>query len=203
VSVEIPSSLKFDAAGLIPVIVQERATGDVLMVGYANEESLARTRESGNVTFWSRSRQKLWMKGESSGHVLRLREARTDCDRDALLMVVDPIGPTCHTGTRSCFGEDAVTAAGVLGDLERVIAERAQAKPEGSYTARLLADGDLALKKVGEEATEVVLAAKGEKKDRVAEESADLLYHLLVVLAQKQVPVAEVLEVLRQRRRER
>jgi phosphoribosyl-ATP pyrophosphohydrolase/phosphoribosyl-AMP cyclohydrolase len=202
VSVEVPGSLKTDASGLVPVVVQDQASGDVLMVGYANEEALARTAETGIAHFWSRSRGKLWMKGESSGNVLRVREARTDCDRDVLLLAVEPAGPTCHTGERTCFGNDALTDAGVLGELQRAIAERAAAPPEVSYTARLMAKGpDAALKKIGEEATEVLLAAKGESDARLAEESADLLYHLMVVLAQRRVPIESVLDVLRRRRR--
>jgi phosphoribosyl-AMP cyclohydrolase / phosphoribosyl-ATP pyrophosphohydrolase len=202
VSVEVPTSLKTDGGGLVPVVVQDHASGDVLMVAYANDEALAKTAETGIAHFWSRSRGKLWMKGESSGNVLRVREARTDCDRDVLLLAVEPAGPTCHTGERTCFGEEAITEAGVLAELQRAIADRAAAPPEMSYTARLMAKGlDGALKKIGEEATEVVLAAKGESDERLAEESADLLYHLMVVLAQRKVPIESVLEVLRRRRR--
>jgi len=204
VSVEIPGSLKLDASGLIPVIVQDHASGDVLMVAYANEQALARTAETGIATFWSRSRGKLWVKGETSGNTLRVRQARTDCDRDVLVLEAEPAGPACHNGTRTCFGDESMTAAGVLAELERVIVARKGASPDSSYTARLLAKGlDGALKKIGEEATEVVLAAKGESDERLAEESADLLYHLMVVLAQRQVPMAAVLEVLERRRRGR
>lgn len=201
-SVEIPGSLKYDAAGLIVVIVQERASGDILMVAYANAEAMARTGETGIAHFWSRSRGKLWQKGETSGNVLRVVEARTDCDRDAVLLVVDPAGPTCHTGSRTCFGDTTATAAGILGDLSRVIVTRGNASPESSYTARLLSQGlDATLGKISEEAAEVVQAARGGSGERLAEESADLLYHLLVVLAQKRVPVDAVLEVLRARRK--
>ncbi len=203
-SVAVPSSLKYDAAGLIPVVVQERASGDVLMVAFANEQAMARTAETGIAQFWSRSRGALWQKGETSGNVLRVHEVRTDCDRDTVLLLVDPAGPTCHTGARTCFGEDAASAAGILGELQRVIKDRAGANAAESYTARLLAKGpDAALKKLGEEATEVVLAAKGESDARLAEESADLLYHLMVVLAQRRVPVEAVLDVLRRRRKGR
>lgn len=201
-SVQIPGSLKFDGNGLIPVIAHDRASGDILMVAYANELALAKTAETGIAHFWSRSRGKLWMKGETSGHVLKVAAAHTDCDRDVLVVVVDPVGPACHNGTRTCFGDEAMTSAGVLAELERVVAERGAASPETSYTARLLAKGlDATLKKIGEEATEVVIAAKGESAERLAEESADLLYHLMVVLAQRKVPMADVLEVLRRRRR--
>jgi phosphoribosyl-ATP pyrophosphohydrolase/phosphoribosyl-AMP cyclohydrolase len=171
------------------------------MVAYANAEALARTVDTGLVHFWSRSRKALWKKGETSGHVLHIQEMRIDCDCDALLMVVVPEGPTCHTGSRTCFGDTTASSAGVLDELRRVIAARAAARPEGSYTVRLLDRGlDYALKKLGEEATEVVLAAKGESDERLAEESADLLFHLLVALAQRGIGFDQVAEVLRQRR---
>jgi len=200
-SVEIPDGVQFDAQGLVPAVVQDRASGDVLMVAWANAEALDETARTGLAHFWSRQRRALWRKGETSGHSLKVREVRRDCDGDTLLMVVDPEGPACHTGTRTCFGEDSPTAAGVVEDLARVIAARAKAPPEGSYTARLLAKGlDHTLKKVGEEATEVVLAAKGESDERLAEECADLVYHLLVVLHQRGVPSSAVFDVLRARR---
>jgi phosphoribosyl-AMP cyclohydrolase / phosphoribosyl-ATP pyrophosphohydrolase len=202
VSVVVPEALAYDAAGLIPVVVQEADSGDVLMVAYANREALDRTAQTGQAHFWSRSRGALWRKGETSGNGMRVREMRTDCDRDALLMVVDPAGPACHTGSRTCFGDETATAAGMIGELARVIASRATASPESSYTARLLAKGqDHVLKKIGEEATEVVLAAKSESDERLAEEAADLLYHLMVAMAQRKVPLARALEVLRARRR--
>lgn len=203
-SVEIPGSLKMDANGLIPVIVQDRASGDILMVAYANEQALARTAETGVATFWSRSRGQLWMKGETSGNTLRVLRARTDCDRDVLVLEAEPAGPACHTGNRTCFGDEAMSAAGMLAEVERVIADRQGAFADTSYTARLLAKGlDGALKKIGEEATEVVLAAKGESDERLAEEAADLVYHLMVVLAQRRVPITAVLDVLERRRRGR
>jgi phosphoribosyl-ATP pyrophosphohydrolase/phosphoribosyl-AMP cyclohydrolase len=202
VSVSLPDALAYDSAGLIPVVVQDAASGDVLMVAYANREALDLTAQTGLAHFWSRSRGALWRKGETSGNEMRVREVRADCDRDALLMVVDPAGPACHTGTRTCFGDDTPTAAGIMGELGRVIASRASASPDSSYTARLLAKGpDHVLKKIGEEATEVVLAAKSESDERLAEEAADLLYHLTVALAQRRVPFARALEVLRARRR--
>jgi phosphoribosyl-ATP pyrophosphohydrolase/phosphoribosyl-AMP cyclohydrolase len=201
-SVAVPDALAFDATGLIPVVVQDAASGDVLMVAYANRAALDRTAQTGLAHFWSRSRGALWRKGETSGHDLRVRELRADCDRDALLMVVDPAGPACHTGTRTCFGDDTPTSAGIMAELARVIAARASASPESSYTARLLAKGlDHVLKKIGEEATEVVLAAKSESDERLAEEAADLLYHLVVAMTQRRVPFARALEVLRDRRR--
>ena len=137
----MPGDLAFDATGLLPVVVQDRASGDVLMVAWANAEALEQTAETGLAHFWSRSRKALWRKGETSGHGLRVVEARTDCDRDTLLLVVDPEGPACHTGTRTCFGDVSPTAAGMLEELRRVVAERAEASPEESYTARLLGRG--------------------------------------------------------------
>jgi phosphoribosyl-ATP pyrophosphohydrolase/phosphoribosyl-AMP cyclohydrolase len=201
VSAAIPDGLAFDAAGLIPVVAQDRASGDVLMVAYANAEAHAKTAETGFAHFWSRSREALWKKGETSGHVLRVMEVLTDCDRDALLYLVEPTGPACHTGSRTCFGDASATAAGILDELARVVADRATAPPADSYTARLLAKGpDQVLKKIGEEATEVVLAAKGESDDRLAEETADLLYHVLVALHQRGLPLTRVMDVLRERR---
>lgn len=200
-SVSLPAGLKPDAQGLVPVIVQDRASGDVLMLAWANGEALRLTAETGLAHFWSRSRGALWRKGETSGHELRVREARADCDRDVLLLVVEPAGPACHSGSRSCFGEDSPTAAGMLEELRRVIAARVGADPERSYTARLLAKGlDHTLKKIGEEAVEVVLAAKAESEARLASESADLLFHLLVALQQRGLSLARVLDELRARR---
>ena len=200
-AIAMPEGLVFDASGLVPVIAQDRDSGDVLMIAWANAEAVARTAETGLAHFWSRSRKALWQKGETSGNALRVVEARADCDNDALLLVVEPAGPACHTGTRTCFGETSPTAAGMPFELARVVRERAQAKPEESYTARLLAKGQAAvLKKIGEEATEVVLAAAAESDTRLAEESADLLFHLLVALHQRGVPLSRVMEELRRRR---
>ena len=200
-SLTVPDGVQFDASGLVPVVVQDRASGDVLMVAWANSEALALTARTGLAHFWSRKRGALWKKGETSGHLLHVREMRRDCDGDTLLLVADPEGPACHTEARTCFGDDTPTAAGIVEDLSRVIAQRGRERPDGSYTARLFAKGlDATLKKVGEEATEVVLAAKGESDPRLAEECADLLYHVLVVLAQRRVPPSAVLDVLRERR---
>ena len=200
-AVTMPDGLSFDANGLLPVIAQDRASGDVLMLAWANAEAIAKTAETGFAHFWSRSRQTLWRKGETSGHTLRVVEARADCDKDALLLVVEPSGPACHTGSRTCFGETSPTAAGMLEELARVIRQRAQAPEDASYTARLLAKGQgQVLKKIGEEATEVVLAASGESDERLAAESADLLFHLLVALQQRGVAVASVMDELRRRR---
>ena len=199
--VNVPADVAWDAAGLVPVVVQDHRSGDVLMLAYANAEALARTAETGLAHFWSRSRRALWRKGETSGHGLRVREVRADCDRDTLLLVVDPEGPACHTGSRTCFGEDGPTAAAILDELQRVIAQREGAAPDSSYTARLFAKGlDHVLKKIGEEATEVVIAAKGETDERLASEAADLVYHLLVALRQRGVGIEQVLETLKSRR---
>lgn len=200
-TIPLPQDLRFDANGLIPVVAQDRASGDVLMVAYANAEALQLTGETGLLHLWSRSRQALWKKGETSGNSLRVRAVRADCDRDALLVSVDPEGPACHTGARTCFGEESPSAAGMLEELRRVIASRRAAAPESSYTARLLGKGiDQALKKIGEESAELVIAAKAESQARVAEESADLLFHLLLVLELRGVPLADVMDVLRRRR---
>ncbi len=197
----MPEGLAFDGAGLLPVVVQDLASGDVLMVAWANAEALTRTAESGLAHFWSRSRKALWRKGETSGNGLRVVEVRADCDRDTLLLVVEPEGPACHTGARTCFGETSPTAAGMLEELVRVVAERAEAPPDESYTARLLAKGpDQVLKKIGEEATEVVLAGRAQSDERLAEETADLVYHLLVALHQRGVSLARVMDELRRRR---
>jgi len=201
---DVPPDLVFDNAGLIPVVVQDRRSGDVLMVAWANAEAVARMADTGLAHFWSRQRKALWQKGETSGHRLRVREMRVDCDRDTLLVVVDPEGPACHNGTRTCFGEATPTDAGILEELARVIAQRGADRPEGSYTTRLFEKGlDHVLKKIGEESTEVILAAKGESDERLAEETADLLFHLAVALAQRGLSLGRGLEVLAQRRRER
>lgn len=198
---ELPEGIVYDENGFVPVVAQDRASGDILMVAYANSEALARTALTGLATFWSRSRGALWQKGETSGNRLRVREIRADCDRDTVLLAVDPEGPACHTGKRTCFGDETPTAAGILAELGRVIAERDRSGGAESYTVQLLGKGlDHALKKVGEEATEVILAAKGESDERLAEETADLLFHLLVVLAQRGVPMERALDVLRRRR---
>jgi phosphoribosyl-AMP cyclohydrolase / phosphoribosyl-ATP pyrophosphohydrolase len=193
--------LKFDERGLVTVVVQDRASGDVLMVAHANAEAVARTQETGLAHFWSRSRGALWKKGETSGHRLRVRDVRADCDRDALLYVVEPEGPACHTGARTCFGDTTATAAGILEEVRRVIAGRVAEGSDESYTARLVGKGlNHVLKKIGEEATEVVLAARSESEERLAEETADLLFHLLVALSQRGLPLESALDVLKRRR---
>lgn len=196
--------IHFDDRGLVPVVVQDDRSGDVLMLAYANAQALDLTAETGQAHFWSRSRGKLWKKGERSGHTLSVRSIHSDCDGDAILYVVDPEPPTCHKGTRTCFGDAPVTSAGVVGEVERVVSDRKRRPVDGSYTSRLLGDsGDLALKKLGEEATEVILAAKGESDERLAEEAADLLYHLTVVLQRRGVDLRAPYDVLRKRRRRR
>ncbi len=179
--------LRFDERGLIPAVVQDCDSGSVLMVAYMNRESLERTIATGEVHFWSRSRGALWRKGETSGNVLRLRAIVADCDRDCLLVRAEPAGPACHTGERSCFfeglsGDSAPELGDALGRLARVIRERDHSRPEGSYTVELLTKGIPRIaQKVGEESTEVVIAATSRNPSELAEESADLLYHLLVL----------------------
>lgn len=188
-----PGTLTFDDRGLLPVVVQDAATGAVLMLAYADREAVRKTVETGYAHFWSRSRQKLWKKGETSGHVLEVLEILPDCDRDALLVRAKPHGPTCHRQTRSCFEPNAATLE--LGWLARVLEERKGADPEESYTARLLAAGlPRIAQKVGEEAVETVVAAmKGEgSRDELTAESADLLYHLLVLWTAAGVEPLEV-----------
>jgi len=207
--------VRYAADGLVPCIVQDASTGEVVTLAYANELALTKTFETGETHFWSRSRQELWHKGATSGNVQRVVRVALDCDHDAVLMQVDPAGPACHTNAVGCFRDEASEGASgapsgdaadmppfqVLSDLAAVIAGRAGEAPEGSYTARLLADQDLALKKIGEEATEVVIAAKGGDRPQLVYESADLLYHLLVALQAADVPLTDVLAELASRRR--
>jgi phosphoribosyl-ATP pyrophosphohydrolase/phosphoribosyl-AMP cyclohydrolase len=197
----VPTDVAFDASGLVPVVVQDHASGDVLMVAWADRDALARTAETRSAHFWSRSRKAPWHKGGTSGHTMEVREVRADCDRDTLLYVVEPAGPACHDGTRTCFGDEPATRAAVMAELARVVRSRGEERPEGSYTARLMAKGlDHVLKKVGEESTEVVLAAKGESDERLAEEVADLLFHVMVAMTLRGVPFDAALDVLRRRR---
>ncbi len=188
---------------LLPCIVQDAGTGEVLTLAYMNDEALERTRATGEMWFWSRSRQELWHKGETSGNVQRLKELRFDCDNDAILALVEPAGPACHTGERTCFhnGELEPVAGEALATLERTIADRRADPPAGSYTATLLADRELAGRKVQEEAEEVARAAREEPDERVAEEAADVLYHLAVLLAERGMELSDAYEVLNGRRR--
>ncbi len=189
--------------GLLPVVVQHAGTGAVLMLGFMNAEALSATLERRRVVFFSRSRQRLWEKGETSGNALLLEDVRCDCDADTLLITAWPQGPVCHTGTRTCFGDEALTAAerlAFLAELERIVERRAAERPEGSYTARLLAEGPQRLaQKVGEEGLEVALAAVGETDEKVVAESADLLFHLLVLLRGRGLSLADVVRQLEAR----
>jgi phosphoribosyl-ATP pyrophosphohydrolase/phosphoribosyl-AMP cyclohydrolase len=189
--------------GLVPCVVQDARSGEVLTLAYMNEEALARTREQGELWFWSRSRGELWHKGATSGNVQRLVALRYDCDADALVALVDPAGPACHTGERTCFyrGDMAPTPGEALPALERTIAARRAERPEGSYTTELLADPSRIGAKVEEEAEEVARAAREESDERVAEEAADVLYHLAVLLAARGLAMADAYEVLNGRRR--
>ena len=208
------SAVRFGADGLVPVVTQESRSGDVLMVAFANRDALDRTLTTGLAHYYSRSRGVLWQKGETSTHVQRVVEVRLDCDGDTLLYRVEQTGPACHTGTRTCFSTvlgrsggraDSVVAeedpgGHVLSRLARTIAQRAADRPKGSYTAELLAQGTgKASQKVGEEAVEVVVAANSEDDERLASEAADLLYHLLVLLQARGVPLDAVLQELEQR----
>jgi phosphoribosyl-AMP cyclohydrolase / phosphoribosyl-ATP pyrophosphohydrolase len=198
------SQIVFDERGLVPCIVQDWQSGEVLTLAYMNAEALALTRQTGQIHFFSRSRQELWHKGETSGHVQRVRSIRYDCDGDALLAIVEPTGPACHTGERTCFhrGElDPGAPHEALPTLERTIAQRAQALPEGSYTTTLLNDQALAGAKVQEEAEEVVRAAREESDDRVAQEAADVIYHLAVLLRGRGLSLADAERVLDGRRK--
>ena len=196
--------LDFDkSGGLLPAVVQHSVTGAVLMVGYMNEPALRATLQRRRVVFYSRSKQRLWEKGETSGHFLELNEVRTDCDRDALLVTAQPLGPVCHTGTATCFGNEKLTTSqrlAFLGSLEGVIERRMTERPDGSYTARLFAQGAKRIaQKVGEEGLEVALAAVAETDDKVISESADLLYHLLVLLKSRGLPLEQVVAELESR----
>ena len=193
--------LAFDK-GLLPCVVQDHRTGEVLTLAYMNEEAYARTRQTGEMWFWSRSREELWHKGETSGNVQAVRALRYDCDADAIVALVEPRGPACHTGARSCFfsGDTEPVPGEALAVLERTIEERRSAAPEESYTAALLADPRASGAKVLEEAEEVARAAREESDERVAEEAADVLYHLAVLLRQRGLSLAHAYEVLNERR---
>lgn len=198
--------VQFDERGLVPCVAQDFASGEVLTLAYVNEEALRLTVETGEMHFFSRSRERIWRKGEESGNVLALRQLRYDCDGDAIVALVEPSGPACHTGERSCFyrelgdGEPAPAAHEALAALQRTLLSRAAERPEGSYTVTLLDDPKLIGEKVEEEAEEVVRAAREESDERVAEEAADLLYHLSVLLASRELPQSAVMEVLNGRR---
>jgi phosphoribosyl-ATP pyrophosphohydrolase/phosphoribosyl-AMP cyclohydrolase len=198
------SAIVWDERGLAPCIVQDWRTGEVLTLAYMNAEALERTRSTGETHFWSRSRSELWHKGATSGHTQSVKELRYDCDADAILALVEPTGPACHTGERTCFHQGELEPPApheVLPGLERTVADRAAARPEGSYTASLLADPARIGAKVEEEAEEVARAAREEEDDRVAEEAADVLYHLTVLLHSRGLSLADAERVLVGRRR--
>jgi phosphoribosyl-ATP pyrophosphohydrolase/phosphoribosyl-AMP cyclohydrolase len=208
----------FGEDGLVPCVTQDRATGEVLTLAYMSEESLRLTVETGEVHYFSRSRGEIWHKGGTSGNIQVVRQLRYDCDGDAIVALVDPVGPACHTGERSCFyrelggaaatGRDAPPAEGephpvaheTLAVLERTLRSRAAERPQGSYTAELLEDPVRIGEKIAEEAEEVVRAAREESDERVGEEAADLLYHLSVLLVSRDLALADVMEVLNARR---
>ncbi len=201
-------NLRFDDNGLIPAIVQHARSGEVLMLGYMNEEALRLTGESGLVTFWSRSRGEIWQKGATSGNALRLVEIRQDCDGDALLVLAEPAGPTCHTGERSCFFRDLSDAdlahpaipGSIVARLADLIHERGEQQDEGSYTAKLLRGGvDRIGKKIGEEAAEVIIGAKNGSPAELTYEMADLIYHSLVLLENQAVAPEDIWRELERR----
>ena len=190
--------------GLLPAIVQNAANGAVLMLGYMNREALAATQATGRVTFWSRSKNRLWTKGETSGHFLELRQIAADCDGDTLLILAEPKGPACHRGTSTCWGEDAPRSAAqqvaFLNLLERVITQRIATRPPGSYTAKLLAEGTRRIaQKVGEEGLELALAAVAQSDREVIGEAADLLFHTVLLLKAKGLSLAQVVGELQTR----
>jgi phosphoribosyl-ATP pyrophosphohydrolase/phosphoribosyl-AMP cyclohydrolase len=196
--------LVFDERGILPCVVQDAQTGEVLTLAYMNADALARTRETGELHLYSRSREQLWHKGETSGNVQAVRSLRVDCDGDALLALVEPAGPACHTGERTCFyrGELEPSAPHeVLPELERTLAMRARERPAGSYTVELLDDPARIGEKVMEEAEEVARAAREESDERVDEEAADVLYHLLVLMRSRDRALADAERVLDGRRR--
>jgi phosphoribosyl-ATP pyrophosphohydrolase/phosphoribosyl-AMP cyclohydrolase len=215
------AKVRFDERGLVPCVMQDARSGEVLTVAYMNEETLQLTLETREIHLYSRSRGEIWHKGATSGNFQRVRQIRYDCDGDSLVALVDPAGPACHTGERSCFYRDlegtadpAVDAPGVPGEpaplpyealaaLERTLLERQRRRPAGSYTIELLGDPRLAGEKVREEAAEVVKAVASESEERVSEEGADLVYHLAVLLLSRGVSMAEVLQILNARRRSR
>jgi phosphoribosyl-ATP pyrophosphohydrolase/phosphoribosyl-AMP cyclohydrolase len=195
--------VKFDEHGLVPAIVQNAKTREVLTLAYMNQESLARTIETGQTWFWSRSRNELWHKGETSGNTQQVVSLALDCDRDAIVVLVEPAGPACHTGATSCFDVvgDSIDLGRVLDGLYQLIESRERERPPGSYTTYLFNEGiDKILKKVGEESAETIIAAKNEERDRLASEVSDLLYHVVVLLVARGVSLDEIAKELKQRR---
>ncbi|MDT7543168.1 MAG: phosphoribosyl-AMP cyclohydrolase / phosphoribosyl-ATP pyrophosphohydrolase [Acidobacteriota bacterium] len=208
--------IKFDERGLVPVVVQDATTREVLTLAYMNEESLRRTLATGETWFWSRSRAQLWHKGETSGNTQRVSQVRVDCDSDSLVLIVEPEGPACHTNEFSCFHvglEGAIYEAAIeqelpelgqtLRELHAIIESRQRERPAGSYTTYLFDQGlDKILKKLGEEATETVIAAKNEDASALVSETADLLYHLLVLLVERGITLVDVGRELTRRKGE-
>jgi phosphoribosyl-ATP pyrophosphohydrolase/phosphoribosyl-AMP cyclohydrolase len=197
------TEITFDADGLVPVVIQDWRSGEVLTLAYANAEAIARTRETGELHLWSRSRNELWHKGATSGNTQAVKALRVDCDGDALLALVEPAGPACHTGERTCFHRGDMDPAPheVLPSLERTLRARQAERPDGSYTVALLDDPAHIGEKVEEEAEEVARAAREETDDRVDSEAADVLYHLLVLLRSRDRALSDATEVLRERGR--
>jgi phosphoribosyl-ATP pyrophosphohydrolase/phosphoribosyl-AMP cyclohydrolase len=195
--------ITYDAQGYVPVVIQDWRSGEVLTLAYANAEAVAKTRETGELHLWSRSRNELWRKGATSGNTQAVKALRVDCDGDALLALVEPAGPACHTGERTCFftGDMEPAPHELLPQLERTLVARQTQRPEGSYTVELLDNPAHIGEKVEEEAEEVARAAREETDDRVDNEAADVLYHLLVLLRSRGRSLADVTEVLRERHR--
>jgi phosphoribosyl-ATP pyrophosphohydrolase/phosphoribosyl-AMP cyclohydrolase len=201
-----PEDVRFDERGLVPAVVQDARTREVLTLAYMNEESLRRTLEEGETWFWSRSRSELWHKGATSGNTQRVVDVWLDCDSDALVVLVEPRGPACHTGATSCFvsenGEVEANVGAVLEEVYRVVSERRREMPEGSYTTYLFEKGlNKILKKVGEESAETIIAAKDGDNEALKAETADLLYHLIVLLVECGVTLEDVGRVLAHRRK--
>jgi phosphoribosyl-AMP cyclohydrolase / phosphoribosyl-ATP pyrophosphohydrolase len=213
-------TIKYDAQGLVPAVVQDAVSKEVLMLAYMNSESLQRTIQTGDTWFWSRSRQELWNKGATSGHTQKVKALRYDCDADTLLVLVEQVGPACHNGTYSCFttnisletegsalvSEDSAASVSsgdrfaILGELEAVIASRDAERPEGAYTTYLFEKGvDKILKKVGEETAEVIIAAKNKDNDELRYEASDLIFHLMVLLRNSRLPLDDIMKELANR----
>jgi phosphoribosyl-ATP pyrophosphohydrolase/phosphoribosyl-AMP cyclohydrolase len=195
-------NVKFDERGLVPAIVQDARTREVLTLAYMNRQSLARTLETGQTWFWARSRNELWHKGETSGNTQDVVSLAHDCDNDAIVVLVNPAGPACHKGTRSCFDAEHTDFNGLLAELYELVEQRERERPEGSYTTYLFDKGlDKILKKVGEESAETIIAAKNDDAKQLVAETADLLYHLLVMLVARNIKLDDVREELVQRRK--
>lgn len=204
------SRVQYNSDGLVPVIVQDAQSKVVLTLAYMNEAALERTLQTGETWFWSRSRQELWHKGETSGHTQHVVSLAYDCDQDALLVQVNPHGPACHTGSFSCFHDVSDPAQAqrdrfaIISELENLIAKREAERPQGAYTTYLFEEGvDKILKKVGEEASEVIIAAKNRSASELRYETADLLYHLLVLLREQKLPLDDVLQELQNRHKKK